>query len=245
VLSLLIHQKQAIDNPKQTFLWIDTTPIEKKIKKRVVETTEGIKTKDLAPNSYLGKQNQKVIKETVAKKQAIRRIVKGQSKSKRVSLSNLGIKMYTPNVIKAQKVQENQPVWAAHSEISSDFIEGVEESDKTALNTKEFIYYSYFQRIRGKLDLAWQPILKRYLMQLFTTGRQLASDMDHLTRTLVTLNSHGEIIKVQIIKKSGTFDLDQAAIEAFNRAGPFPNPPKGLLNKNGLIKIRWDFLLRS
>ena len=42
-----------------------------------------------------------------------------------------------------------------------------------------------------------------------------------------------------------THDLDEAAIRAFNRAGPFPNPPNGLLQETGSVDIRWDFILRT
>ena len=40
-------------------------------------------------------------------------------------------------------------------------------------------------------------------------------------------------------------DLDSAAVKALNRAGPYPNPPKGLLDANGNAQIRWDFVLKT
>ena len=40
-------------------------------------------------------------------------------------------------------------------------------------------------------------------------------------------------------------ELDDAAVEAFRQAAPFPNPPKGLIETDGTIKIRWNFVVES
>jgi outer membrane biosynthesis protein TonB len=43
---------------------------------------------------------------------------------------------------------------------------------------------------------------------------------------------------------SGIKELDDAAIESFNDAGPFPNPPKGLV-VDGKVTIEWGFVVKS
>ena len=43
---------------------------------------------------------------------------------------------------------------------------------------------------------------------------------------------------------SGVKELDEAAVESFNQAGPFPNPPKGML-KNGKATIDWGFVVNT
>jgi protein TonB len=48
-----------------------------------------------------------------------------------------------------------------------------------------------------------------------------------------------------MLSESGTGDLDDAAVGAFNQAGPFPNPPKGMIDLNQEIKIPWDFVLKT
>jgi TonB family protein len=82
-------------------------------------------------------------------------------------------------------------------------------------------------------------------MRLYRGGRQLAGDMDHTTRVLVTLNKAGEIVRVDLVEESGTRVLDDAAVRAFNQAGPFPNPPQGIVDRNGQIQIRWEFVLKT
>ena len=66
---------------------------------------------------------------------------------------------------------------------------------------------------------------------MYKQGRQLASSEDKITRCLITLDKEGKLVKVQVIGNSGVQELDQAAVEAFKSAAPFPNPPKVLLKK--------------
>ena len=53
------------------------------------------------------------------------------------------------------------------------------------------------------------------------------------------------VVRVQLLEESGAVDLDSAAVGALNKAGPYPNPPKGLLDENGNAQIRWDFVLKT
>jgi protein TonB len=139
----------------------------------------------------------------------------------------------------------DQPQWAGQANVPQDYVRGVRESEKTLLNTKEYVFFGYFQRIRERLDRAWVPILKQRLLKFYRKGRHLASDTDHSTRVLVVLNSEGEVVRVQVINESGTADLDEAAVSAFNEAGPFPNPPRGIVNPNGEVEIPWEFILKT
>lgn len=129
--------------------------------------------------------------------------------------------------------------------VPQDYVRGVRESERTLLSTREFVYFGYFQRIRASLDRAWARQLRDRLERLYRGGRQLASDTEHQTRVLVYLDGQGRIARVQVLEDSGSRELDEAAVAAFNEAGPFPNPPAGLLERSELIPIRWDFVLRS
>jgi TonB family protein len=241
--------QQAVRKSAQP-IWIEVAPLPRheSTQQRVVETRLENKTKDAAKDAFLGKQTQTVDRATVNRK---RDVISGQqttqaksqsranSKTQAPSLSNLGVAMLP-------KLGENgAPASSMDSIESQDYVKGFKEGEHTALNTREYIFYGYFQRIRQRLELAWTPSLREHLIKMYKSGRQLASDMDHQTRLLVTLNDMGEIVKVTVLEASGTLDLDDAAVKAFNTAGPFPNPPKGIVDKEGKIKIRWDFVLRS
>ena len=52
---------------------------------------------------------------------------------------------------------------------------------------------------------------------------------------------------VDVLKKLvATTDnqLDDAAVESFNKAGPFPNPPLEMLKK-GQAEIEWGFVVKA
>jgi protein TonB len=138
-----------------------------------------------------------------------------------------------------------QPRWATPGVQPQDYVVGMKESDQTALNTREYLYFGYFQRIRERLELEWNGLLREALHKYYRSGRQLASDMEYSTKLLVVLNPRGEIVRVKVLGESGARELDDVAVRAFNKAGPFPNPPKGLVSHNGEVEVPWTMNLRS
>ena len=77
-------------------------------------------------------------------------------------------------------------------------------------------------------------------------GRELASaEEDRITRVIIILDDGGILQGVQVLEESGVRDLDDAAVEAFRAAAPFPNPPKGIIEDDGTVKIHWDFVLEA
>ncbi|MCO5142378.1 MAG: energy transducer TonB [Oligoflexia bacterium] len=146
------------------------------------------------------------------------------------------------------QVQRGEGDGAEESDLgsaSSDYLLDVKEGDKTLLNTKQFVYFGYYKRIRERLEVAWNNELRTTLNTYIYGGRSLASERNYVTGVVVVLDREGKIVRVKLLKRSGAFDLDQAAVDAFNKAGPFPNPPSGLVDENGEIQIHWDFILQS
>lgn len=127
---------------------------------------------------------------------------------------------------------------------NNDFIEDVPLGDMTNLNTTEFKYYGFYHRIRQKLEQHWGSSIKDKARNLYRSGRRMPASDNLITSVTVTLNDSGQIVDMQIEGTSGVRELDQAAIESFNKAGPFPNPPKGLL-VGGRATIQWGFVVKS
>ncbi len=127
---------------------------------------------------------------------------------------------------------------------SNDYLKGIKEGKQTVLNTREFVYYAYYERIRGKIRKYWEPVIKDKVKHVFETGRKLAS-VDHKTAVVITLDKHGSLVNVQVRDGSGVRDLDDAAVEAFKEAEPFPNPPDGIIENDGKIRINWNFVLEA
>lgn len=128
---------------------------------------------------------------------------------------------------------------------NSDYLKNVEVGSETMLNTREFKYYTYYTRIRKQLAQYWEPKVRQKMGKMFKQGRRIASEKDHITKLLITLNESGQLVRVQVLGESGVQDLDDAATEAFRAAAPFPNPPQGIVESDGTVKIRWDFVLES
>lgn len=126
-----------------------------------------------------------------------------------------------------------------------DYIDGIDPGLETLLSTKEFVYYSYFSRIRNQLNQHWGAKVRERVQKMYQQGRTIASSDNKVTKLLITLDQKGHIYRVQVIGDSGVRDLDEAAVEAFRSAAPFPNPPRGMVDEDGYIKIRWDFILEA
>ena len=226
----------------------------------VVQKSEGIQTDHAKKKSYLSDQTRVTEHERSAARPGdvdamggsqttvpkVQRHAENHSAEKEINLGDLGVKVQmTPKSTPydQQRHWANAPMGEAIR--GGQYIQGMKTGEVSALNTKEFVFYSYFDRVRKQLDQAWQPMLRDQIHQLYKKGRTLASNSDYVTKTMVTLNTKGEILRVQVLEQSGTYDLDQVAIDALNKAGPYPNPPRGLIGQDGTVQIRWDFVLKT
>ena len=121
-----------------------------------------------------------------------------------------------------------------------DRLDGVEEGEGTYLNTREWKYASYFNRIKQAVATQWDP--NTALVKRDPTGERYAYK-DRLTVLTVTLDNRGSLKDVHVQRSSGVDFLDSTAMEAFRRAQPFVNPPGGLANEHGEIAFVFGFYL--
>lgn len=128
---------------------------------------------------------------------------------------------------------------------TDDYLKDIEFGAQTLLKTKQYKYYSFFSRVREQLRTHWNPRIRQKVNFLYHTGRYVAAQNPKATSLRVTLNKKGYLEKIELLKTSGLTALDEAAIEAFREAAPFPNPPKGMLETDKKIRIFWDFILET
>lgn len=125
-----------------------------------------------------------------------------------------------------------------------DFIEGAEIGPRTILNTQEYKYHSFYERIKEQLVDRWRPKIRKAIDKVKRIAEHDKSQELTIgaktTRLEVQMNGNGEIVTITVIKSSGVPEFDKAAIDSFNEAAPFPHPPSDLV-KNGVFIIRWDF----
>ncbi|MBD66818.1 MAG: hypothetical protein CME62_16565 [Halobacteriovoraceae bacterium] len=128
---------------------------------------------------------------------------------------------------------------------SSDFLENIPLGDFTKLNTQEYEYYGFYHRIRQKLEQFWGRNIQEQANKIYKQGRSIASATNLITNVVIKLDSEGKIVNIILKSTSGVKELDDAAIESFNQAGPFPNPPKGMLKADGKAVVEWGFVVNT
>jgi protein TonB len=175
-------------------------------------------------------------------------------KLKNLKFTDLGLKSKDIDLKKhKKKVSQNSKVKkglkSGSSKLTglgstSDHLDNIPLGDFTKLNTQEYEYYGFYNRIRQKLEQFWGFNIQDKAQKIFKQGRSIASDNNLVTGLTIKLNGKGEIVDIVVKSASGVKELDDAAIESFNQAGPFPNPPKGML-KNGKASIEWGFVVNT
>jgi protein TonB len=235
-------------------------------KKQIVQSEDSA-SQEKKKNSFLSDKDRSFERETVSKNiDSFNRAAQGDSsvtqqsptkaqkkaQLKDLKLSDIGMESGSPFHDRTQRSPASQSVKGLKngdplsSGLSStnDYVEEVALGDFTHLNTTEYKFYGFFHRIRQKLEQFWGKSIQEKAEALFRSGRRLPASENLITNLQVTLNHKGEIIGVKILGASGVKELDDAAIESFNQAGPFPNPPKELL-VNGKATIDWGFVIKS
>jgi len=127
---------------------------------------------------------------------------------------------------------------------NNDYVEDVPLGDMTHLNTVEFKYYGFYHRIKKKLEQHWGNSLRKKAESLYKQGRRIPASENRITSLMITMDNMGNIVDIKINSTSGVRELDDAAIESFKKAGPFPNPPRGMI-KDGHAQIEWGFVVKG
>jgi protein TonB len=234
--------------------------------RQIVETVESENKLNSEPK-FLSKKDNNFLRETKARRVerfniAGRGVVNGKNKAKtkssakkkELTLASLRDKyMESIQDFKKEEVQENRsPAFGMKNGVekskglhsSNDYIEDLPLGDFTQVNTQEYKYFGFYNRIKYKLEKYWGRNIESQAKKLLKSGRSIASDQNHLTSLVIQINGRGEILNVQVKSTSGLKELDSAAVKSFNQAGPFPNPPKGMV-KNGVATIEWGFVVNT
>jgi TonB family protein len=121
---------------------------------------------------------------------------------------------------------------------SVDHLEEVDNGDETALSAKRWVYASFFNRLKRQVAQNWDPI--SVWRRRDPTGT-VYGFKTRITEVRVSLSRKGELTKILVTTPSGVVELDEEAVRAFKSAGPFPNPPDGLIQKDNQITFAFGF----
>jgi TonB family protein len=123
---------------------------------------------------------------------------------------------------------------------ANDYLKDVEDGDQTLLNSKRWRFATFFNRVKRQVAENWHPEIE---YRRRDPSGNVYGFQDRLTILRVRLTAEGKLKDLELDKASGLGFLDDEAISAFRSAEPFPNPPKGLVDKEtGMIHFRFGFL---
>ena len=121
---------------------------------------------------------------------------------------------------------------------SVDHLDDVENGDETALSAKRWVYASFFNRLKRQVAQNWDPA--SVWRRSDPTGT-VYGYKTRITEVRVSLAGNGTLQKIVVTNPSGVSELDDEAVRAFHASAPFPNPPDGLVAKDGLITFAFSF----
>jgi TonB family protein len=235
-LKLIVEKKKQIVESVQS----DSEANLEKIKDRFLSNKKNVFKKETVAANVGKFQN---AQESSSGKKGL----KSSDSLKKISLKDFALSDLSKYKIKEAKKKgdsENKSNKFIPTKVSqtNDFIDDVPIGELTQLNTSEFKFYGFYYRIKQRLEQHWGNSLREKARGL--SRRKISSRGNKITALIVILDSLGRIVKVHLKSTSGVEELDSAAIDSFNKAGPFPNPPKGML-ENGKAKIEWGFVVKT
>lgn len=233
-ISLLIHLLFF-------FLFKEQHVIDKKVKfddvidmffKQLVIIDEDTDEEFNKEAKYLSKSNRKVLDEQKAREW-------GEPKNIKSSISrNIFNKESLEYLEKlADKNLEKNKVSSTY-----DFLPDIKSGSETILNTAEFIYYSFYRRIELAIVPLWNSEIKSYL-DSYSDLKSTLNAIEYITDVQIILDNIGNFETMKILKSSGVSGFDLAPGTAFMQAAPFINPPEGIVDTDGLIKMNWRFVI--
>ena len=227
---------------------------------QLVQTDEQLKTKE-APldhqEVFLGRHNQRVDQNTrAARVGAFKNVLKEGLKDARDLFK---IESETPPERAPASITKDEsqgqttrfpasvagpsPTPGDGHSATDDYLPHMAIGANTLLNTREYKYASFFERIREKLNHQWQTRLRSEMEGLYLQGVRGFSG-ERLTKLRVILDAQGAVKRIIKEGSAGYVELDRAAVGAFHAAAPFPNPPKDLLEgSDATLSIDWHFVV--
>lgn len=217
-------------------------------KGQVVDVAPGNNVRPVE-SKYLAETNNAVKKQTRAREQTNqyrRAAPKNEAAPSAVSLASRlealnqleGAKPRLGSLLEPQpQVEPSDTPAATGGAAPNDDLHDVEAGEGTYLNTREWKFAAFMNRVKQAVSAKWDP--NGRLKQKEPT-RQLYAP--RTTVLAVALRPDGTLADVYVAKPCGIDSLDQEAVAAFERAAPFPNPPEALV-ENGYIRFQFGFTL--
>lgn len=136
----------------------------------------------------------------------------------------------------------SQRVQISDSSIST-LIPEVRQGRFTSLDANQFEHYTFYARINEQISNRWTQHIRTFLRNIDPIALSKLAVRDQVTEFEVLLDGEGNFQDISFTRKADHEDLDVAAGGAVQFATPFLNPPLAMIDKDGMIRMRFRFSL--
>lgn len=126
----------------------------------------------------------------------------------------------------------------------AEYIPEVRKGGFTALNTDQFLHYTFYARTNEQIRNRWISQIDQFLEKTSQSEiNRLALKVQN-SQVEIILNPQGQFIKALIHQKAENPGLDESAIMSFRMASPLNNPPSEMIEADGFIHLHYGFYLQ-
>lgn len=145
------------------------------------------------------------------------------------------------NVDISKDLQEMNRFGEGFSTVGENLPNDIRIGSFTALNTDRYLYYTFYARIEELIRYRWETRVQHAINNFDRPTLAALSNRNWTTQVEFLLDSKGELKKALLMKESGVKAFDASAINAFQDARIFPNPPQEMIQEDGFIHIKFSF----
>ncbi len=138
---------------------------------------------------------------------------------------------YTPPVI-------GKPGSLDEGSFVNDFFPNIKIGGKTYLNTAAFPDVQYFTQLKRIFRLRFNPLSP--LRQHFAGNRVVTGKVN--VSMAVVVGRDGQLKELFVIKSSGIAGYDSEALRTIRQSAPFSAPPTKVMDKDGVLRMSWNFI---
>jgi TonB family protein len=128
----------------------------------------------------------------------------------------------------------------ARQEGNVDDLDDIDKGNGTFLNTRAYKHAWFYNRLKEEIYEHWNVVGAYRRHDPY--GR-VYGVRDRITVLRIELKLDGSLQDVYVLRNSGAAFLDDVALQAVREAQPFPNPPRGIADDDGIIRITYRFTL--
>ncbi len=126
----------------------------------------------------------------------------------------------------------------------AEYIPGVEVGAFTALNTDQFTYYAFYARMNEQVRNRWVSMMRNYMSSISNEQMKFLSLQERQCNIEIILTADGRFDSAVLHNSSGDKNLDRFPVNSFEAAAPFLNPPRGMVEADGLIHLKYAFVMQ-